>query len=323
MDAHDAPNPHRAAAVPCTGCGASLPLDPNTDEVHCPHCHTVMRVNAQWRRSAAAYGGNIDDLRTQEIVARRVAALHEQGGRYAGRIIRWAVPLGLLVAWWVIAVASGIAAKLPIWANALWVGVMVGAMLRIAQAMILTVRSPDMRQMAAMGCAQCTTCGGFVAFAEGKSVAACGYCRSTALKPSSLAREFLERAATDAGRALGTVGDAASMAAAEVEKASKIAGFGSALGSAWVVVAVASSFALTAGVVVLLLAEPSGDASPILWITPVGLLGVALTVASFVFGLRKIMRQNAVLEARLGIDLAAETRKAQLRAHVPRSGGTG
>jgi len=316
MDAHDAPNPHRAVAVPCSGCGASLPLDPNTDEVHCPHCHAVMRVNEQWRRSAAAYEGDIDDLRTQEIVARRLAALHEQGGKYAGRIIRWAVPLGLLVAWWVIGVSSGIAAKLPLWANVLWVGLMVGTMLRIAQAMVLTVRSPDLRQMAAMGCAQCATCGGFVAFAEGKSVAACSYCRSTALKPSSLAREFLGRAADDADRAHGTANDAASEAALEVEKASKIAGFGSALGSAWVVVAIASSFALTAGVVVLLLAEPSGEASPIAWITPVSLLGVALTIGAFVFGLREVMRQNRALEERLGIDLAAETRKANQRAHA-------
>ncbi|NOY91608.1 MAG: hypothetical protein GXP55_10440 [Deltaproteobacteria bacterium] len=318
MDSHDVANAHRAVAVPCNGCGASLPLDPGSAEVRCPHCQSVTLVDAQWRRSADAYRSDIDDLRNQEIVARRLAALHEQGGKYGGRIVRWAVPLGLLVAWWVIAVSSGIAAKLPIWANLAWVSLMVGAMLRIAQAMVLTVRSPDMKQMAAMACAQCSTCGGFVAFTEGKAVAACGYCRSTALKPSSLAQEFLELAATDEGRALGAAGEASDKAVAEVQRAAKIAGFGSDLGSAWVVVAIASAFALTAAVVVLLLSESSGEASPVGWITPTCLLGVALTVGWFVFGVRQIMRQNRALEAHLGIDLAAETRRANERAQAAR-----
>src|SRR5262245_3270312 len=98
-----------APVLPCTQCGASVPIDANQSSVRCRHCGATSAVGAELAASARAYRNRVRTAWADELEARRAAMLNAHAATQNGPFLRAMIPFLLAVPFWMIVLASGIA----------------------------------------------------------------------------------------------------------------------------------------------------------------------------------------------------------------------
>jgi predicted RNA-binding Zn-ribbon protein involved in translation (DUF1610 family) len=112
------------------------------------------------------------------------------------RFLRWTIPAVLLVPFWTMALATGVASHWSQWANVALVGVTAAAWAGAFLSFAHMLRPPSLSVILGSALGACRHCGGLVELVEGSASTECPYCGATLLSTSE-ARETLRRFARE------------------------------------------------------------------------------------------------------------------------------
>jgi uncharacterized CHY-type Zn-finger protein len=222
---------HEALSVPCSGCGAALPLSPTLPSVWCPMCQRWNAVPEAIRAEALAQNRAVVDAfaerAEQELLARgeRRQATWKRAQTHFFTVILALFVLGgmLTMAAIFVAVGAGVVSSLlddyETWAVALAVGAfallaliaLVGSIAAL-YALYRAIKARRRRRRhglprwsgmepAQSAAAICGVCGAPISFRVGESAVTCGFCRSVVVAAPPDARRLIALALGEAQRA--------------------------------------------------------------------------------------------------------------------------
>lgn len=290
-----------APSLPCPGCGAPLPVDPQASAVTCPRCAERAVVSAELRERARTYAERMKVLWADELEARREELLHARAARLNVAIIVAVMAFACSVPAWVIALASGLMTHTSIATQAACVAVELVIFGALVGGLRALVRAPSVRLVLASGVGGCTECGGPIRVGEGEVRAACRYCGATVLSTPEMSRRFIGVAAARLGSALSER-DKAALANWKSAQTARPFGLKIPVVPAAVAFAFVASGVIVAGIVAVGVTGVLGTkgGSPTGWIAPALLGGGALWVLWGAQGVREAMRAKEQFEAAIG-----------------------
>jgi hypothetical protein len=307
------PTPQELLNTPCPGCGATLPIAPELEQVSCDHCAAEFAVPAALRARAREYLARIRGAWADEVEARWIALLHGSAARTNPSTLRWLGVLSLSAPLWIILLASGAVEILSPFLVAGLVLITLYAAARIASNITGPARAPTVALAIGASLGACGVCGGPVPFEEGETACRCRFCGATSVPTPEQKQQMVASALRRVAPAQAVSAEAVAENWRTATEASAVFGAFGKRNAASILSAIliAGGFALTAFAiyVVMVMRRPGVPRHDASWVLPALGVGFVAVVAHGVLKVRRLNAARAEFERVLGRPLRAHARR--------------